>query len=239
MNVLVVLPARGGSKSIPKKNIVPLGGKPLIAWAIEAAKAATRVDRVIVDTDNDEIAAVARQCGAETPYLRPAELAQDDTPTMPVLRAGLAWLAEHEDYRPDALLLVQPTSPFIRAEQIDAAIALLEAHPEADSVTTVIELPHHFHPYNLRRIGEDGYLRFAEPELRAAHPTKQSKPAFYAMGNLWLFRPEVVAKAQIPIGDRCLPLTIDWLSAFDLDSPADLAIAEALAPVARAAAPRA
>lgn len=232
MNVLAVLPARGGSKSIPKKNITPLGGRPLISYALAAVRSSSAVSRTIVDTDDAEIAEVARGLGAETPYLRPAELAQDDTPTMPVLRHALAWLEKNESYVPDALLLVQPTSPFIRAREITDAVALLAAHPEADSVTSVQEVTNHFHPFNLRRIEDDGFLRFADPEKRAKYTTRQSKPVFYAMGNLWLFRPQVIREKNIPIGDRCLPLVIRGLSTFDVDDREDLRIAEALLPVA-------
>lgn len=231
MQVLALLPARGGSKSIPRKNIAPLGGKPLLSYAVNAVRRSPGVARIIVDTDDAEIAAVARGLGAETPYVRPAELAKDDTPTMPVLRHALEWLQENESYAPDAVLLVQPTSPFVRTEQISAAIDLLAAHPEADSVTSVQEVPNHFHPFNLRRIEDDGFLRFADPEKRAQYNTRQSKPVFYAIGNLWLFRPEVIREKNIPIGDRCLPLVISGLSTFDVDGPEDLRTAEALVPI--------
>ncbi len=231
MKVLAILPARGGSKSIPKKNIADLGGKPMLAYGIAAARACPAVSRIVVDTDDAEIAAVARAHGAETPYVRPAELATDTSPTMPVLRHALEWLKANEGYGPDAVLLLQPTSPFVRTQEIADAIALLAAHPEADSVTSVQEVPNHFHPVNLRRIEEDGCLRFANPEERAKYNTRQSKPVFYAMGNLWLFRPEVIREKQIPIGDRCLPLVISGLSTFDVDGPEDLRTAQALVPV--------
>ena len=97
---LAVIPARGGSKQVPRKNLKLLGGKPLIQWSIEAAQAASELDRCIVSTDDEEIAAVARALGAEVPFLRPAEYAQDTTPDLPVFQHALAWLAEHEGYRP-------------------------------------------------------------------------------------------------------------------------------------------
>lgn len=229
---LAIIPARGGSKSIPYKNIVPLGGKPLLAYALSAISASRRVSRVIVDTDDNKIAGVAREFGAEVPYLRPAELALDTTPTMPVLKNSLAWLKSNEKYEPDYVLLVQATSPFIRPEQIDATIELMVANPKADSVTSVIEVPNNFHPINLRLIDENGYLNFVDPVERAKYNTRQSKPKRYAIGNLWLFTPAVIETKQIPIGDNCLPLVIDAFSAFDVDGPEDLAVAEALLPLA-------
>ncbi|HQC21081.1 MAG TPA: acylneuraminate cytidylyltransferase family protein, partial [Anaerolineaceae bacterium] len=109
--VLALIPARGGSKGIPRKNIRDFGGAPLIAWSIAAALRAETVTRVIVSTDDEEIAAVAREWGAETPFLRPAELAQDDTTDYPVFRHALDWLAAHENYRPEVVVQLRPTSP--------------------------------------------------------------------------------------------------------------------------------
>src|SRR3712207_4288147 len=97
---LGIIPARGGSKTVPRKNLKLLGGKPLIVWSIEAARASRELDRFIVSTDDDEIAAVAREHGAEVPFLRPAEFARDDTPDLPVFQQALSWLAEHRGYRP-------------------------------------------------------------------------------------------------------------------------------------------
>jgi len=110
-DVLAVIPARGGSKGIPRKNIRDFAGAPLIAWSIAAALRAETVTRVIVSTDDEEIAGVAREWGAQTPFLRPAELAQDDTTDYPVFRHALDWLAAHEDYHPDVVVQLRPTSP--------------------------------------------------------------------------------------------------------------------------------
>ncbi|CAA7603172.1 3-deoxy-manno-octulosonate cytidylyltransferase [Acididesulfobacillus acetoxydans] len=125
--ILGIIPARGGSKGIPRKNIRLLGGKPLLAWTIEAALEAGCLDRLILTTEDEEIAAVGRKYGCEVPFLRPAELAQDSTPGIePVLHA-LRWLAEREGYRPDYVLLLQPTSPLRRAEQIRECAARMLA----------------------------------------------------------------------------------------------------------------
>jgi len=232
MNILAIVPARGGSKSIPYKNIVPLGGQPLLSYAVNAIKKSPLVNRLIVDTDDQKIAAVAKKIGAEVPYLRPAELATDTTPTMPVLRHALEWLEKNEGYKPDYVLLVQATSPFIKTEEITAALELIVKHPEADSVTSVVEIPNNFHPINSRLITEDGWLQFVDPVERAKYNTRQAKPKRYAIGNLWVFTPSVIKTKDVPIGDRCLPLVIkNGLSVFDLDTPEDLEVAEALLPI--------
>ena len=115
MKILGIIPARGGSKSVPRKNIKDLGGKPLIAWTIEAAKASGVFDRLILTTDDEEIAEVGKKWGAEVAFMRPAELAQDTTPTLPVLQHAVKWLEDNDGSKPDAGMILQPTTPFSSA----------------------------------------------------------------------------------------------------------------------------
>jgi len=121
MQILAIIPARGGSKSIPRKNIRPLAGHPLIAYSIAAALGSQSVTRTIVSTDDEEIAAVARQYGAETPFLRPVELAEDQTTDLPVFQHALACLAEQEAYHPDVIVQLRPTSPIRPPDCVDQA----------------------------------------------------------------------------------------------------------------------
>lgn len=134
--IVCIIPARGGSKGIPKKNLYPVAGKPLIAWTIESALQSKKISRVIVSTDNEEIADVARTFGAEVPFMRPAELAEDLTPDLPVFQHALSEL-EKEGKHPEIIVQLWATSPFRNAADIDEAIALLEANAEADSVRSV------------------------------------------------------------------------------------------------------
>src|SRR3972149_1828506 len=127
--VLAVVQARGGSKSIPGKNIRSLAGHPLIAYSIAAGLAAQSVTRLIVSTDSQEIAEIARQYGAEVPFLRPPELAQDDSPDLPLFQHALRWLEDHEDYRPDVVVQLRPTSPLRPVGLIDEAVEALRACP--------------------------------------------------------------------------------------------------------------
>ena len=136
--VLALIPARGGSKGIPRKNIRDFAGAPLIAYSIAAGLQSRHVTRVIVSTDDEEIAAVARMWGAETPFLRPAEFAQDDTTDLPVFQQALAWLAENENYHPDFVVQLRPTSPVRPVGLIDEAIELMLTNPQADCVRGVV-----------------------------------------------------------------------------------------------------
>lgn len=154
--VLALIPARGGSKRVPKKNIKELAGKPLIGYSIEEAQKSKYIDRLIVSTDDQEIADTARHLGCEVPFLRPAELAQDSTTDYPVFLHALDWLKENDAWEPDIIVQLRPTSPLRTVADIDAAIELLSAHPEADSVRTVA-LPEQ-NPYKMYRIEDDGFL---------------------------------------------------------------------------------
>lgn len=136
--IVAVIIARGGSKSIPRKNVLPLRGLPLIAWPIKLAKSVKRINRVIVSTDDDEIMALAKKYGAEVLFKRPAELAEDDTPTLPVLRHCVRYLEEKENYRPDIVLLFYPTSPFLKQERVEEALNLFKENG-CQSVISAVE----------------------------------------------------------------------------------------------------
>lgn len=226
--ILAIIPARGGSKSIPKKNIALLNGQPLMAYIIETCLKSTLVSRIIVSTDDEEIAQVGRRYGADVPFMRPAELARDDSPTLPVLEHAATWLAEHESYRPDIIILVQATSPFTSVDEIDGAITLLDSRPDADAVTTVIEAPHNYHPYNIRQINEDGTVSFMMEKEHYLYPNRQLKPKVYAFGNTYVFRYQTLMEQKSIYGRKCLPLIIDPIHAFDVNDPHDMVIAEAI-----------
>jgi len=224
---LAIIPARGGSKSIPDKNIVLLGGAPLISYAIQAIGKAETVDRVIVSTDSEKIADVARRFGAEVPFLRPAELAEDTTPTIPVIRHAIEWLEREEGFRPDYVLLVQPTEPFVQGEHIDAVFHRM-IEKGADSGITMIPVPRIFHPYHVRRETNGGYLEFDQDVLHYAHPNRQSDPKRFAFGNLYWFRRDAFLREnRIEVGTR-VGVEIDSLFAHDINTKSDLILAESL-----------
>ena len=226
-NILALIPARGGSKSIPRKNIKPFAGHPLIAFSIAAGLQAERVNRVIVSTDDEEIAAVARQYGAEVPFLRPPELAQDATPDLPVFTHALAWLEAHEGYRPDLVVQLRPTTPVRPPDLLDRAIALMLAHPEADSVRGVV--PSGQNPYKMWRIAEDGRMvplldvpGVAEPYNA---PRQSLPPTYWQTGHIDVIRPRVFAQGSMS-GKVILPIVLDPIYTVDLDTPLDWQWAE-------------
>ncbi len=153
MRILAVVPARGGSKSIPRKNLKPLLGKPLIAWIIGEAKRSKYITRLIVSTDDSEIAEVARTYGAEVPFLRPAEISQDLSTDVEFLVHALDWLKDNDGYEPEIVLRLPPTSPLCTASHIDEGIEKLLNTPEADSVRPITQVTKH--PYKMWKISSD------------------------------------------------------------------------------------
>ncbi len=226
--ILALIPARGGSKSIPRKNIRPFAGHPLIAWSIAAAQASEVVTRCVVSTDDEEIAAIARRYGAEVPFMRPAELAQDDTLDLPVFEHALAWLAAHEGYRPDVIVHLRPTSPLRKVWHIDQSVTMLLEHPDADSIRSVS--PPAQNPFKMYRIGEDGLLRalVEVPGLPEAYnmPRQALPQVYWHNGYIDAFWSDTITEKHSMSGTVILPFVLspeDWV---DLDTPEDWARAE-------------
>lgn len=225
MRILAVIPARGGSKGVPRKNIRPLAGRPLIGWTIAAAHAATALDRIVVSTEDDEIARVSRDLGAEVPFLRPPELAADESSTLDVLRHVVAELERRDGYRPDAVMTLQPTSPLRTARHIDEAAALFTADPEADSLVSFIEVPHVFHPRSVMKRDAAGYM---VPYLDAPQPTRrQDKDPVFARNGAAIYITRTDCLDRFVFGGRLLAYMMDEAGSLDIDTEADLAMAEA------------
>lgn len=228
VRALGVIPARGGSKSVPRKNLHPLCGRPLIAWTIGPSLRAKRLDRVIVSTDDPEIAAVAREFGAEVPFLRPAEIAADDTPDLPVFRHVLDALREREDYVPDAVVHLRPTQPMRTAEEIDAVVGLWAASGAdcAKSVRLVAEHP--FKMYRLVGGRLQPYLETDERRQRGPDVPRQGlEPVYLSAGVVDVIRRETI-EAGSTEGSSVVPYFADPGRYVNLDSMRDFEIAEAL-----------
>ncbi len=224
MRVLGIIPARGGSKGVPRKNIRLLAGKPLLAWTAEAALASRSLSRVILSTDDAEIAGAGRACGVDVPFLRPAELATDTTPTLPVLLHAVAALEQAGD-RFDAICLLQPTNPLRHTEQIDEAIALLTS-AQADSVISMLPVPPKFNPHWVYFPGADGFLHLSTGE-EAPLPRRQDlPPAYHREGSLYVVRRDVLMNQQSLYGKRILGYLIDGNESVNVDTLDDWAKAE-------------
>jgi len=220
---LGIITARGGSKGIPGKNTREFAGKPLIAWTIEASLASEELTDVIVSTDDEEIARVSREWGAEVPFLRPSPLAKDDTPHIPVVLHAVKWLQENQDRRPEYVLLLQPTSPLRTCEDIDNAIRLAYER-DADGVVAVCEVDHH--PYVLKRLSPDGHLleycRKPEGYLR-----RQDFPPVYAVnGAVYLVRRSVLMARRTWYTSRTYPYIMPPKRSMDIDTPWQFRLAE-------------
>jgi CMP-N-acetylneuraminic acid synthetase len=222
-SVLAIVPARGGSKGVPRKNLRPLAGQSLLKYVRDAAQASARIGRTILSTDDDEIAAEGLKVGLEVPFKRPAELAQDDTPMIDVIRHAVAWV-EGQGETPEFVVLLQPTSPLRRGQHIDDVVHLLVTS-RADSVVTVVEVPKHLSPDYVMKI-ENGMLRPFLPE--GAHVTRRQdvRPAYFRDGTVYAFRRDTIDRFGNIYGDRCVPLPIDARDSLSIDSPDDWAEAE-------------
>jgi len=223
--IVALIPARGGSKGIPDKNLRSLGSKPLLQWAFEAAKDSGVVERVILSTDSEKIAELGRQIGIEVPFLRPAELAQDDTPMIAVLTHLLNFLSTSGEM-PDAIMLLQPTSPLRRAEHLRAAARMLEDHPDADSVVAVTEVPRHYAPSYLMKITPQGSLDYYVPGAETLRRRQDAPAAYSRNGTLYLFRVDSFEKHGDIYGKVCLPLMMSEADTLNLDSQEDWQEAE-------------
>ena len=222
--IVGIIPARGGSKGLPRKNVLPLQGKPLIAWTIEQAKASRYLDKVIVTTDDEEIASIAKTHGADVPFMRPQELASDTARAIDVIVHALNWIEAHDE-AVDILVLLQPTSPFRTAEDINSAIEVLFLK-KARAVISVCETEHH--PYWSNVLPEDGSMDgFLKPEL--ANRNRQELPTFYRLnGAIYAADCAYVRSQQGFFGKQTYAYVMPRERSIDIDAKIDFQFAEFL-----------
>lgn len=211
---------------IPRKNLALLGGRPLIAYTVDAARASGALTRVVVSTDDQDIAAAAGTFGADVPFLRPSHLADDETPMLDVLVDLVASLERREAYRPDILVLLQPTSPFRRAEHIDTAVDLL-TRSGADSVVTVVPVPHQFAPASLMQLQGDRLMPYVE---EPAPMRRQDKPRLFARNGpaIVAVHTRVVTEQRTLYGPDTRGVVMAREDSVDIDDAFDLELAELL-----------
>jgi N-acylneuraminate cytidylyltransferase len=228
-SVLAIIPARGGSKGIPRKNLVELGGKPLLVHSIEHARCARSIERVVVSTDDAEIADVARAHGAEVPCMRPAELAGDHVLDLPVFQHMLRELETRERYVPSIVVHLRPTAPWRKQGWIDEAVEALNARADVHSVRSVSPVTQH--PYRVFEVGDAGLL---QPVMAARHPQpyvlrRQDLPAMYYYNCVIdVARRSTILELESMTGNRILPYMMSSDETIDIDSARDLAIAKAI-----------
>jgi CMP-N-acetylneuraminic acid synthetase len=220
LEILGIIPARGGSKGIPRKNLAPVLGRPLIAYTFDAARASKRLSRLILSTDDNEISALGRSFGIEVPFLRPPFLATDDTPMLDVIRHALSALP---GYSPDLVVLLQPTSPLRTSEDIDRTIDVA-VESGADSTVTVVEVPHQYNPGSVLKMSNGIVTPWLEGPLIL---NRQDKPAAFARNGpaVLVMRREVIESGRL-YGDVVRGVKMSLSASVDVDNADDLAAAE-------------
>jgi CMP-N-acetylneuraminic acid synthetase len=223
--VLGIVPARGGSKGVPGKNIRPLAGSTLLDYAARVARESGIIDRVILSTESSEVADAGRRAGLDVPFLRPAALAQDDTPMLPVVQHALETLAA-ESWQPDIVVLLQPTSPLRRPGHVRDAVTMLRA-TNADAVVTVVEVPRHLSPDYVMRIDSGRLVPFLPEGARVAR-RQDARLAYSRDGTVYTCWRRTLERFGSIYGDDCRPLLIDARDSLSIDSPDDWDEAERL-----------
>lgn len=224
LKVLGIVPARGGSKGVPRKNIRLLCGKPLIAYTAESALQAKRLDRVILSTEDPEIAAVGERCGLDVPFMRPLELAEDETPTILVVMHALKTLNETGRHF-DAICLLQPTNPLRTAAEIDHCVNLLESSG-ADSVVSVLRVPDIYNPKWTYLKNAEGSLELASGDSEPISRRQGLPAAFHREGSIYITRTRALHRFGNLYGRSIQPYEYDPLNSVNIDTIEDWQLAE-------------
>ena len=224
MSIVAIVPARAGSKGIPGKNIKPLCGQPLLAYTAEVIRSAGIFDYALLSTDSEETAAIGHASGLETPFLRPPELARDDTPMLAVIEHALDWLEAH-GHALEIVVLLQPTQPLRTADDVVHAVSLLNEE-RCDSVVSVVALPSHMSPDYVMRIEEDRRLVNFLPEGARMARRQDVRPAYVRDGTVYAFRAVTLRNHGSIYGPTCLPLVVAPTRSVNLDSQEDWREAE-------------
>jgi CMP-N,N'-diacetyllegionaminic acid synthase len=222
---LAIIPARGGSKGIPKKNIKDFCGKPMIAWTIEAAQKSKYISNIVISTDDQKIAEVCEGCGVDVPWLRPIELAQDNTPSHPVIVHALESF-EKSNPRENikGIVLLQPTSPLRNSEDIDEAIELFESNKSADSLVSIVKVPHNMVPESINiKIGD-----FIEPLQAKSSVRRQDKKEYYARNGAAIYITKYEFAKDFILGNKIVGYEMSKLKSIDIDDEEDFKLAEVI-----------
>ncbi|MSO54335.1 MAG: acylneuraminate cytidylyltransferase family protein [Rhodospirillales bacterium] len=227
-HVIAVIHARGGSKRVPLKNIKAVGGRPLIAWCIEAALTAKSLDRIIVSTDHDGIAEVALQAGAEVPFRRPAALSEDVASEL-VTRHGVEFHEQQTGHVVDIAVTIQPTTPFLRSRDIDGCVAMLANDPHIDSSFTMTSIQHR-PEWSFRRAGATRLQSYVREIIKGDRGVSQSlEPLFHPNGGAYATRRQTLFRDGLVIGPKPGGWEMSRLRSVDVDDPVDMVVAEAIA----------
>jgi CMP-N-acetylneuraminic acid synthetase len=225
-NILVVIPARGGSKGIPRKNIVKICDRPLIGYTIRSALQVDRISDVVVSTEDEEIAIISKKMGAQVPFIRPEHLATDQAQSAPVVIDALKKMEEIKNTKYDAVLMLQPTSPLRTLRHINEAIDLFFSQ-ECDSVVSIVSVGG-THPFRMKRLVEDRLINYIDQGFWDMRPRQDLPPVYIRNGAIYLIKRDVLISQGQLIGDKCLGMVMSDEASVNIDSPLDLKLAELL-----------
>jgi CMP-N,N'-diacetyllegionaminic acid synthase len=226
MKVLSVIPARGGSKGIPKKNIVKINDKPLIEFTIEAALAVKNLTDIVVSTDDEEIADIAIKLGAQVPFMRPKELSNDVAESAPVIQHAINFMENQVGFKYDAVLMLQPTSPFRKSSHIQKALDVFIAS-DYDSVVSVVNVDG-YHPFRMKRLVDNKLINFIDQGFWDMRPRQNLPKVYIRNGSIYLCSRDVIINDGVLIGKNCYGMEMNEFDSINIDSKVDLIVAEAI-----------
>lgn len=227
MNILSIIPARYGSKGVKKKNIKLLNGKPLIYYTIKESLKSKFINKTIVSTDNSEIQNISLEYGAECPFLRPKKISGDNIPMIPVVMHVIKKLKEVDNYTPDYIIILQPTSPLRNYNHIDECIKKLITK-KAHSIVSVTKIPHTFTPYSSMTLQKNGFLK-SNYNTNEKNNLRQMKPTFYSRnGAIYMVKHKTLMTRNSLYGSKILPYEMEKNVSIDIDDEIDFLMAEVL-----------
>ena len=226
MNILAIIPARGGSKSVPRKNIVKVNGRPLISYTISAALMVDRLTDVVVSTDDPEIAEISRELGAQVPFVRPVDLASDQAQSAPVIEHALYFMEKIKGLKYDAILMLQPTSPLRTSKHIEESLDLFTSK-ECDSVVSIVSVGGN-HPFRMKRLIDNQLVNYIDQGFWDMRPRQELPPVYIRNGSIYLIERDVLINKGQMIGEKCLGMVMGDKESINIDTPLDLKLAELL-----------
>ena len=226
MNILAVIPARGDSKSIPRKNIVNVNGKPLISYTINAALEVDCLTDIVVSTEDPEIAEISKELGAQVPFIRPLNLASDDAQSFPVIEHALHFMEKARGFKYDAILMLQPTSPLRTSKHINDSIDLFNSE-ECDSVVSIASVGGN-HPLRMKRLEGNKLVNYIDQGFWDMRPRQILPDVYIRNGAIYLIRRDVIIEQSQLIGTMCLGYVMSDIQSVNIDTPIDLMVAELL-----------
>ena len=226
MKILAIIPARGGSKGVPRKNVIEINGNPLISYTISAALKASLITDIVVSTDDPEIAEISRKLGAQVPFMRPLDLASDQAQSAPVIEHALFFMEKIKDFKYDAILMLQPTSPLRTSQHIEESLNLYKSK-ECDSVVSVTSVGGN-HPFRMKRLINNQLVNYIDQGFWNMKPRQSLPDVYIRNGAIYLISREVFIQQRQLIGNNCLGYVMSDSDSTNIDSPIDLKIAELL-----------